>query len=319
MKKPDHAVVINNYDEFRAEIQTFADGKYNFAIVIGRTGLGKTETVREIVGPHHLLFESRPSGWGFFRDLYRDRHATVVMDDVAPAFYRDSVCLSLLKQLTETHKTKTLHWPTGQTGEDREIPSTFTTESRVILLTNDWASVNEHVRAVEGRAQIIVFDPTPEEVHFEVGRRGWFHDEEVYDFLWNLRRFITRPDMRAYRLLAEQKAAGRPWTKRGLEMLIGNMKLQQIAELLQDDRFGSNNERAAAFEGLGLGVRSTFFRLLRDFRWYHAVDPAADPPKLRGTKANGSEISSGAVARASAPDRPAHGGDVRQRRSAHST
>ena len=280
MKKPDHAIVIDNYAEFRDDIQAFADGKYNFLIVIGRTGVGKTETVQEIVGPHHVLFESKPSAWGFYRELYRNRHATVIIDDVAVAFFRDSVCLSLLKQLTNTKPVKTLHWPTGQTGEDKAIPSAFDTESRVVLLTNDWESVNEHIRAIEGRAFIVVFDPTPEELHIEVGRRGWFHDQEVYDFIWEHRRFITRPDLRGYRRIAEQKQAGRPWHKRALEMLIGNKRLQQIALLLDDPRFKSNNERAAAFVEQGLGVRSTFFRLLQEFRWYNRVDPNAEPPKL---------------------------------------
>jgi hypothetical protein len=289
MNKPDHAVVINNYAEFRDDVQAFADGKYNFLIIIGRTGLGKTETVQEIVGPGHLLFESQQSAWAFYRDVYRNSHATVIMDDVAVAFYRNSVCLSLLKQLTNTKPVKTLHWPTAQAGEDRAIPSAFDTRSQVVLITNDWDSVNEHIRAIEARAFIIVFDPTPEEVHFEVGRRGWFRDQEVYDFIWHYRRFISRPDMRAYQRIAEQKQAGRPWRKRALEMLIGDERLQQIAKLLYDPRFLSNKARAAEFVKRELGVRSTFYRLLREFRFYKCVNPNTKPPKLptRNVESNG--------------------------------
>ena len=51
-RKPEHAIVVDNYEEFRDDVGTFAAGKFNFLIVIGRTGVGKTETVREIVGPH---------------------------------------------------------------------------------------------------------------------------------------------------------------------------------------------------------------------------------------------------------------------------
>ena len=86
-------------------------------------------------------------------------------------------------------------------------------------------------RTIESRAFIVVFDPSPEELHFEVGRRGWFRDQEVYNFFWEHRRFITRPDMRAYRRIAEQKHAGRPWRKRALEMLIGDKRMQEIAKL----------------------------------------------------------------------------------------
>ena len=82
---------------------------------------------------------------------------------------------------------------------------------------------------------------------------SWY-DQEVYDFIWQHRRFITRPDMRAYRRIAEQKRAGRPWHKRALEMLIGDKRLQEIAKLLADPQYTSNNQRAQAFVEQGYGV-----------------------------------------------------------------
>ena len=278
-RKPEHAIVVDNYEEFRDDVGTFAAGKFNFLIVIGRTGVGKTETVREIVGPH-LLFEGRPSAWGFYCQLFLFRHATVVMDDVSPAFYREPTCQSLLKALTETRRTKTLVWQTAAAGLGKAAPNAFHTESRVVVLSNEWATLNEHIRAIEGRAFIVVFEPTPEEVHFEVGRRGWFNDQEIYDFVWQYRRFITRPDMRAYRRIAEQKAAGRPWRKRALEMLIGDKRLREIAKLLDDSQYTSNSQRAAAFVEQGYGVRSVYYKLSKEFRWYERVDPNAEPPKL---------------------------------------
>jgi hypothetical protein len=154
-----------------------------------------------------------------------------------------------------------------------------------VLLTNQWQTIGEHVRAIESRACIIIFDPTPEEVHFEVGRRGWFYDQEIYDFVWEHRKFITRPDMRVYRRIAEQKQAGRPWHKRALEMLIGDQRMQAIAKLLDDPRFRSNNTRAEVFVAMGLGSRSTFYLLLKEFLRYPAVSPHAEPPKLRAANA----------------------------------
>jgi hypothetical protein len=278
MKNPDHAIVIDNYAEFRDDVRAFDHGKYNFLIVIGRTGVGKTETLQEIIGPH-LVFGGQPTAWQMYQDIYHERPPTIVLDDVATRFFRDPTCQSFMKALTDTRPAKTLRWPTASAAKAGLDPS-FQTTTRVVLALNEWETVNEHVRAIEGRAFIVVFDPTPDELHHEVGRRGWFHDQEVYDFVWEHRRFITRPDMRAYRRIAEQKHAGRPWRKRALEMLIGDRRMQEIAKLLDDPRYESNNQRAAAFVEQGLGARSTFYQLLSDFRWYKAVSPDAEPPKL---------------------------------------
>jgi len=193
---PDHGLVIDNYAEFRDDVSAFAKWKINFLLVIGRTGIGKTMTAQEIIGPH-VIFAGKPSAWGFYCGLYESRNAIVLLDDVSPRFFADPTCQSLLKALTETRRTKTLAWPTAAAGEGRAVPSSFQTESRVVLLTNQWPTIGEHVRAIESRACIIIFDPTPEEVHFEVGRRGWFHDQEIFDFVWQHRKFSTRPDMRA--------------------------------------------------------------------------------------------------------------------------
>ena len=257
MTYPDHAIVVDNYAEFRDDIRA----SYRLTIVIGRTGVGKTETVRELIGPH-VTFGGKPSAWGFYCGLFESRNSTVLLDDVSPAFFRDSTCQSLLKALTETRPVKTLRWLTAAAGPDRIVPISFETESRVLLLTNQWPKSDEHIRAIESRACIFVFDPTPEELHFEVGRCGWFRDQEVYDFVWQYRRFITSPDMRVYRRIAEQKEAGRPWRKRGLGMLIGDRRLEEVAKLLDDPSFTSNNKRAKAFDKQGWGSRSTFYALL---------------------------------------------------------
>jgi hypothetical protein len=278
MSDPHHAIIINNYAEFRDDVRAFADGQYNALIVVGRTGVGKTETVREIVGPH-LVFDGQPTAWQMYQDIYEERPSTIVLDDVSAKFFQDPTCQSFLKALTDTRPVKTLRWPTASAAKAGLDPS-FKITTRVVLLTNEWRTINEHVRAIEGRAFVVIFEPTPEEIHFEVGRRGWFHDQAVYDFIWEHRRFITWPDMRAYRRIAEQKQAGRPWRKRALEMLIGDKRMQEIAKLLDDPRYTSNNQRAAAFVQQGIGVRSTFFKLLAEFRKYPSVSPDAEPPKL---------------------------------------
>ena len=188
----------------------------------------------------------------------------------------------MLKKLTETRPVKTIRWQTASAGEGKEYPSQFKTTSKVVILTNSWASLNEHVKAIEGRAFTIQFDPPPEAVHPEVGK--WFKNQEVYDFVWENRGLITKPNMRLYVKIAEQMAADRPWRKRGLEMIVGDGRLLKIADLLTDKSFANNTERCKRFEQLNWGSRSTFYNLLKEVRFYNAVDPSANPPLLNPSK-----------------------------------
>lgn len=283
--RPEHAIVVDNYAELRDDFEAFAEGKYNFLIVIGNNGLGKSETIKELLAAAnrtHVVFEGSPSEFKFYCDLYDNLNATVILDDVDPKFFRQSKSITYLKQLTETRTVKTLRWPTASTGEGKEYPSSFETTSRAIVLTNEWDSINEHVRAIEGRATTICFEPTPEEVHKEVGR--WFQDQEVYDYVWENRRLITKPNMRLYVKLLEQKRAGRPWRKRGLEMLVGDTRLSKIAEVLASPEYKTNNQRRKAFEERGYGTRSTFYKLLKEFRYYTATTSLDASPTLDAVK-----------------------------------
>lgn len=283
--KPAHSIRIDNYQEFRDDIRRFAEGKYNALIVLGNTGLSKSETVKEMV-QHYLIYEGgNPTTFQFYCDLHRHIDDFVILDDVSSKFFRDHLTNSYLKQLTNTREIKSLRWPTSTLSEFTDPPNHFETRSRVVILTNEWESLNEHVRALEGRAYSIVFDPTPTEVHLEVGRRGWFRDQEVYDFVWEYRRLITKPDMRLYVKIAEQKRAGAPWRKRGLEMLIGDERMQRVAELLEDSNIASNKQRAVEFEKRGYGGRTTYYECLKFFRHYGAAKADQSPsPNLESLR-----------------------------------
>lgn len=278
--RPQHAINVDNYAELRDDIAAFAENEYNFMIVIGANGLGKTSLTKEMVKRQIEVFEGNVTAWGFYTRLYRNRDATIIMDDVNPAFFKDSACNAYMKALTETRPLKTLRWQTASTGGDKEYPDNFETSSRVILLTNRWESLNEHIRALEGRAFTVIFDPPPEEVHADVARGGWFHDQEVYEFVWRHRSLITRPNLRLYGKIAEQKQAGRPWRKRGLEMLAGDRHRVVMAQLLSDGRYSTNKERAEAFTAMRLGGRTRFYEFLKEFERYRRDLAETKCPRL---------------------------------------
>lgn len=285
---PAHAINIDNYAEYRDDIRRFVENKYNFLLVIGATGISKTETLKEMIWGTPLHYEGgEPTPYQFYVDLAHSIDEFVILDDVSPKFYKHHLTNSYLKVLTNTQIEKTLRWPTKTLSENTDPPNIITTTSRVIILANDWHTSSPHVRALEGRAMSILFKPTPTEVHFEVGRRGWFKDQEVYDFVWENRKWITTPDMRVYKKIEEQKKAGANWKKRGLQMLIGDDKLQRVADLLADPSLTSNKARSAKFVELGYGGRTLFYDCLKEFEYYKKVDETAEPPKLHKLKRGG--------------------------------
>src|SRR4051812_39957645 len=88
--KPAHAVTVRTYNEFRDDVNAFAQGKYNFAIVIGGTGIAKTETVKEMLKKENLIeVTGAPTAWGFYKLLHDNQNKYVVLDDVSPRFFKD--------------------------------------------------------------------------------------------------------------------------------------------------------------------------------------------------------------------------------------
>lgn len=280
MGRPEHCNTITNYQEFRDEIQRFADGHYQCLLVIGGPGLGKSEAVKSTLKNYLSIEGGEPTPFQFYKDCYDHRGQPIVLDDVSPKFYKDYNTNSYLKILTNSKRVKTLGWHTAAL-DGTDYPTSFKTTSKVVILANDWDDASPHMKALGSRAQVIIFDPSPAEVHLEIARGGWFHDNEVYEYVWARRRLITRPDMRLYKKLQEQKNAGAPWKKRGLELLIGDARLQKVAELLQDKTLTSNKQRCDAFMKLGLGGRTLFYELLSEFRFYKIEDDEnIVPPKL---------------------------------------
>ena len=90
-------------------------------------------------------------------------------------------------------------------------PREFTTKSRVVIISNDWQTLNKNVAALQDRGHVLLFHPSASEVHAQAGK--WFDDEEIYGwFAANLHR-VREPSLRHYVRAKELKAAGMDWTE----------------------------------------------------------------------------------------------------------
>jgi hypothetical protein len=58
------------------------------------------------------------------------------------------------------------------------VPREFTTRSRVIIIANDWNTLNTNVAALQDRGHMLHFRPSAADVHQQAGK--WFDDREIY-------------------------------------------------------------------------------------------------------------------------------------------
>ena len=181
--RPDSAIPVHTFAELEEFIHAFADGHLKMLFILGPPGTGKSRTVSRIVGKNVFWIDGNATAFGLYLAAFEHRDQTIVLDDV-DGLYRDRSAVRLLKGLCQTEPTKSISWQSNAAALDKlGVPRQFTTVSRLIVITNEWKSLNSNVGAVEDRGHIISFEPSPLEIHRHAG--GWF---------WNIRSgFITWP------------------------------------------------------------------------------------------------------------------------------
>ena len=163
-------------------------------------------------------------------------------------------------------RVKTVEWHSASKSLKREgIPQKFTLRSKVIIISNDWRSLNRNVVALQDRGFVLLFEPTAEEVHREAGR--WFKQAQpaVYEWFSEHLNLIMQPSLRHYIRAAMLKDANMDWTE-VLPMEIENRRERLVAELQADPAFETQEARAEAFSARGGGSRRTYFNYAKRLR-----------------------------------------------------
>lgn len=251
---------ITSYDRLDQYLHAFAKGHFHLLILIGSGGLAKSRSVRAVLGDQACWIEGNATPFGMYAKLYRHRGRFVVIDDV-DGLYADRNGVRLLKCLCQTEKEKTVAWHSDARSLERQgVPREFTTKSHVIIIANEWKTLDRNVAALQDRGHVLFFQPAATEVHRKAGE--WFKDQEIYRwFAENVHR-VREPSMRHYVRAKELKAAGMDWT----EVLANeneNPRARLAAELLANGAYDSTAARAKAFVDQGGGCRATFFNYRR--------------------------------------------------------
>jgi hypothetical protein len=257
---PHKVLRLTTYERLEGYLRAFASGHFGPLILVGAWGLAKSRSVRAALNGQACWIEGNATPFGTYVKLHRHRDQFVVIDDV-DALYADRSGVRLLKCLCQTEEEKAVAWHSdAKTLERQGIPREFVTKSRVVIIANDWRTLDRNVAAPQDRGHVLLFEPDAAEVHRQAGT--WFDDPEIYDwFAANLHR-VREPSMRHYVRARELKAAGMDWAA-VLAAEAENKRERLAAELLASAAYGSTVERVRAFVEQGGGCRATFFNYRR--------------------------------------------------------
>ena len=263
-------VHLASYDLLEQYLRAFAAGHFNLLILIGAGGLAKSRSVRAALNGDACWIEGNAAPFGMYAKLYRHRDRFVVIDDV-DGLYADRRGVRLLKCLCQTEEEKEVAWHSDARSLERQgIPREFTTRSRVIIIANDWKTLDKNVAALQDRGHVLFFQPSAAEVHRKAG--SWFDDPQIYNwFAANLHR-VREPSLRHYVRARELKAAGMDWTE-VLADAADNPRARLAAELLASPVYANTAARVQAFVEHGGGCRATFFNYRRRLSGGEAKSP----------------------------------------------
>ena len=150
---------LTTYDRLEEYLRAFAEGHFNLLILVGAGGLAKSRSVRAALDGKACWIEGNATPFGMYAKLYRHRDQFVVIDDV-DALYADRSGVRLLKCLCQTEEEKAVAWHSDARSLERQgIPREFTTKSRVVIISNDWKTLNKNVAALQDRGHVLLFQP----------------------------------------------------------------------------------------------------------------------------------------------------------------
>jgi hypothetical protein len=255
-------VKVTSYEGLIDRINIFRKSSMSLLILVGGPGLGKTSIVAKALGKKNIcLIEGHATAFALYETLYRNKDKYLVIDDV-DGLYADRNCVRVLKMICQSTEVKSVSWHSQLSKLKREgLPAQFTTKSRVVIISNDWRTLNKNIASLEDRGQVYDFEPSPQEVHKEVGK--WFKDQVVYEWFADRLDQISKPSFRHYIRAADIRQGDPEGKVDFAEALEGLEKpdLEKVFHnLMSDDRFASMKDRERYFIAKGFGSKATFWR-----------------------------------------------------------
>lgn len=262
---PYSAQRVTAYAVFDRIVRGFLSGTMS-QLIVGPRGVQKSRTIEGLLGGSVQYVVGRTTTWGLYHALYLHRDRLIVLDDL-DRLYALPDAVALLKCVAAKAVRKTVGWNSDRTLKDADVPRSFATTSRVILVANRWVTSNDDVLALEDRCITVFFQPGPAEVHARA--RTWVvpQDAEVYDFVGAHLGRCRELSMRLYDTAMEYRRYGLDWRRVVLELLDAGPPEEepeapeQVVQSLQATDLPSHRDRVRAFRKRTGQSQATYYRI----------------------------------------------------------
>ncbi|MEN7981825.1 MAG: hypothetical protein ABFQ65_00050 [Nanoarchaeota archaeon] len=230
-------MIIKTYKELEFFLKMFRNGNAELLIVESRGGLGKSRLTEKMLKDKvYLRILSHITPMQFYILGYKFKDLPIVIDDCDGLLSNDQN-ISLLKMFCETRETKRVSW-LSTTGALKEqgVPMNYETQSKVLILTNDFQNLSKKVGALQDRGWHISFDPTHKEILNRIKQIKKFCSlnlseneiNEVYDLIEkysSVGQFSLRTFVKGLFLYKECKNTETNWKEILLQEMKVNSKL----------------------------------------------------------------------------------------------
>jgi hypothetical protein len=284
-KVPREARRLRTYAELQSYLSDFVRGIYPFLWLVGRPGVGKSESITDVVRGRAVYYRKggQLTPLQFYKDCYEHRNQPIILDD-AEDILKKAEGRRVVCSLGDTTRVKQLDWG-STTRALGEVPRTYHTSSSLCIIANS-ATTHE---AIQSRAVTLYFDPTSLEVHRASAR--WFWDQEIHDWVGGHLYRLEPLEARWYSKAANDKRGGRGWRQILLTAHALNRPACIVQDLETDPSYPTTKDKERRFEELigGKGKsRPTYHRIrarLIDAGQLHVE--AVPPIRLRRTRPPG--------------------------------
>jgi hypothetical protein len=309
-KIPKGAEVVRTYAQYEEHVGAFFAGRYHLFMVVGAPGLVKSHSFEKRLGATSHLIRGWTAPLQAYIDTYRHRNKLLIFDDAEVLWKRPGGRV-LLRSLCELKPQKLMQWASTAQGLVKAgVPQSFLTSSKVAVVANRFVfgDAEEH-EAVLDRGHVIHFDPSPNEVHAQVG--DWFWCQEVYDYIGERLHLLSNVSARLYIKAWERRQAGGDWRRLLDEAYCreGAMRFVQLLEV--DPSCKTVDDRAKKFTDYTGACRATYFNLKRELKQadqLHAFQKVETPKRELHSQPPAEPSLEDEVARAKEEDqRPSRG------------
>ncbi len=256
-------MIIKTYKELEEYIKMFKSQTADLLIIISKAGLGKTTTLRKVMGNSDFVYiNTHSSPLKTYIDLYEHCDEPVCFDDIS-ILLKNQIMVSMLKSLADTASIKELHYNTTSKLIGN-APESFRTTSNVCILLNEFDAKNKDLEPLLDRGFLVEFSPTKKEILKKIEKINKSESmtdlkKYVYDFIKENCQKIEKLSIRTY-IKAAQLFRDNPdkWKERFMQMIGFDEKLIEYLKL--KEKYKTDKEMIDKFSW----GRSTFYRIKQE-------------------------------------------------------